>query len=170
MYIQAGCRCISTAQVIKDYAATFYRAGLAPAANLHLSLDAAAGDVPLLRPEVAAIQGPPPAERGLPHREERLAPAGEVWWLAFPFTVQHVHRQIQAGLLFDMASQPLQACILNKDRAVCQRSPQEGTPQNVSHAAAANHSVRTNGSGQQATDRGSGGGPGVPKWLKVGTK
>ncbi len=69
------------AQVIKDYATTFYKAGLAPAANVHLSLDAAAGSTqegPLLRPEVTAIQGPPPAERGLPYREEREAPADQV--------------------------------------------------------------------------------------------
>ena len=58
----AGVHC---AQVIKDYATTFYQAALVPAANVHLALDAGAGR-PILRPEIAALEGPPPAERGLP--------------------------------------------------------------------------------------------------------
>lgn len=58
-------------QVIKDYAFTFYKAALVPAANVYLSLEEDAQG-PFLHEAVAALKGPPPAER-LPHREQQAA-------------------------------------------------------------------------------------------------
>jgi hypothetical protein len=60
-------------QVIKDYAKTFYEAGLVPAANVHFAVkDGVADGGPFLRPEVLAMMGPPPAARGLPQKERPL--------------------------------------------------------------------------------------------------
>ncbi|BDA50940.1 probable tether containing UBX domain for GLUT4 at C-terminar half [Coccomyxa sp. Obi] len=58
-------------QVIKDFSASFYTASLVPAANVHISVaDGSMKEGPFLRPEVMALQGPPPEERGLAHKQQ----------------------------------------------------------------------------------------------------
>ena len=65
-------------QVLADWGASLYRAGLVPAANVHLGLAAPHGG-PLLRPEVAALLGPPPPGRGFARPQARdAAPTGQV--------------------------------------------------------------------------------------------
>ena len=64
-----------TAQVIKDYSTSFYKAGLVPAANVYFSMgdSSAAADETreMLRAEVLAIEGPPPADRGLHQSQQQ---------------------------------------------------------------------------------------------------
>ena len=64
----------ATAQVIKDYSTSFFKAGLVPAANVYFSMgDSSAATHEtgaILQAEVLAIEGPPPADRGL-HRSQQ---------------------------------------------------------------------------------------------------
>lgn len=64
-----------TAQVIKDYSTSFYKAGLVPAANVYFSMgdsSAAAHETgEILQAEVLAIKGPPPADRGLHQSQQQ---------------------------------------------------------------------------------------------------
>ena len=55
-------------QVLRDWSASMYKAGLVPAANVHLGTPTP-HDGPLLRPEVAALQGPPPPFRGFARKQ-----------------------------------------------------------------------------------------------------
>ncbi|KAK9839775.1 hypothetical protein WJX81_000496 [Elliptochloris bilobata] len=56
-------------QVLADWGVSMYKAGLVPAANVHLGLGAPHGGTRLLRPEVAALLGPPPPARGFARRQ-----------------------------------------------------------------------------------------------------
>ena len=61
-------------QVIKDLKLSFYKAGLVPAANVHFSMGdeaAAAQEGSCLRPEVLALEGPAPSNRGLSHHQQQ---------------------------------------------------------------------------------------------------
>lgn len=61
-------------QVIKDFKPSFYKAGLVPAANVHFSMGneaAAAHEGSCLRPEVLALEGPAPSNRGLSHHQQQ---------------------------------------------------------------------------------------------------
>lgn len=61
-------------QVIKDFKPSFYKAGLVPAANVHFSMGdeaAAAHEGSCLRPEVLALEGPAPSNRGLAHHQQQ---------------------------------------------------------------------------------------------------
>ena len=63
------------AQVIKDYSTSFYKAGLIPAANVYFSMadSSAAAHEPgrMLQAEVLAIEGSPPADRGLHYSQQQ---------------------------------------------------------------------------------------------------
>ena len=63
--------CMVGAQVIKDLGASFYAAGLVPAANVHFSTpDSSGHEGPYLRPEVMALEGTPPEARGLARKQQ----------------------------------------------------------------------------------------------------
>ena len=72
------CMCSSsctTAQVIKDYSTSFYKAALVPAANVYFSMgdsSAVAHEAgAILQAEVLAIEGPAPADRGLHQSQQQ---------------------------------------------------------------------------------------------------
>ena len=138
-------------QVIGDYARTFFKAALVPAANVYLSLEADAQG-PFLREAVAALKGPPPAER-LPHHEQRAAKQvpGKVV-KAHPCE-EHVCTAAEPPIII-LAAAPLTRCILPQAAALWEERAAAVVPGSAAGGAG----------GSRAS------GSKVPKWMKVGGK